>query len=91
LFRLASLLLLTSLLFALKSTVALGGGLLSSRHQIERSRPLEPRLLPSAIEHKLSLIVVAFDHCRLLLSVFVTGEEFLRHHRISTTSNEKRS
>jgi hypothetical protein len=78
LFHLASLLLLSSLLFALKSTVALCDSLLSSRHQVERSRPLEPRLLPGAIEHQSSLIVVAFDHRRLLLSVFVTGEEFLR-------------
>jgi hypothetical protein len=37
LFRLASLLLLSSLLFVLKSMVALCDGLLSSRHQIERS------------------------------------------------------
>jgi hypothetical protein len=62
LFRLTSLLLLSSLLFTPKSMIALGGGLLSSRHQIERSRPLEPRLLPGAIEHQLSPIVVAFDH-----------------------------
>jgi hypothetical protein len=91
LFRLASLLLLTSLLFALKSTVALGGDLLSSRHQIERSRPFEPRFLPGAIENQSSPIVVTFDHRRLLPSVFVTGEQFLRRHRINSTLNEKRS
>jgi hypothetical protein len=90
LFRLASLLLLLSLLFVLKSTITLCDGLLSSRHQIERSRPLEPRLLPSAIEHHSSPIVVAFDHRRLLLSVFVTGKEFLRRQRISNASNERR-
>jgi hypothetical protein len=83
------LLLLSSLLFTLKSTVTLCDGLFSSRHQVERTHPLEPRFLPSVIEHRSSPIAISFDHCRLVLSIFMTSEEFLRRQKISAASKEK--